>query len=85
MITIHVRLHPSNIFAVLLEISLLAGWFRFNPNRGTDYRVLVAISNTNKRGNNINIKSDPKESLLVINAFRELALLPYYIQMPMKR
>ena len=65
---------------------IIIGWFRFDPSRGTDYRVLVAFSNINRKTSDM--KSDynnKNENMYVINAFREISILPHYIQSPMKR
>ena len=82
MYTVNTVIIIVNKFIIIIII----GWFRFDPSRGTDYRVLVAISNINKRTKEM--KSDynnKNETLYTINAFRELSILPRYIQNPMKR
>ena len=63
---------------------MITGWFRFDPSRGIDYRLLVDISNKNKTLEDSENVND-SENIYIINAFRELSILPRYIQKPMKR
>ena len=62
---------------------LATGWFRFDPSRGVDYRILLQATNKNK--NEIEHNNNRAEKTYFLHAFRELSLFPNYIKQPMKR
>ena len=61
------------------------GWLRFDPSRGTDYRLMVQLTNKNNNETDATSKITHYQNVYQVNAFRELSMLPHYVVKPMKR
>ena len=64
---------------------IIKGWLRFDSSRGTDYQLMVQLTNKNNNETNAVSKMTNYQNVFHVNAFRELSMLPHYVIKPMKR
>ena len=76
------------IISMSIQIYLIIsikGWLRFDPSRGTDYRLMVQLTDKNNNETDAMSRMTHYPNVFQVNAFRELSMLPHYIVKPMKR
>ena len=74
-----------NFFHIIKVLMSYKGWFRYDPSRGIDYRLMVQWSTKNNENTTVSPGRREKPNGFEINLFRELSMIPHYVIKPMKR